>query len=67
MTPRKSPLISLALNCGSQQANNFIIIKYEQVTAEVGLSSEPDRANVPRRFLSRSHVDAEITALVDGI
>ena len=33
MTPRKSALISLTLNRGSQQLNNFVIIKYEQVTA----------------------------------
>jgi hypothetical protein len=33
MTPRKSGLIFLALNRGSQQLNNFVIIKYEQVTA----------------------------------
>jgi hypothetical protein len=33
MTPRKSGLISLALNRGSQQLNNFAVIKYEQVTA----------------------------------
>jgi hypothetical protein len=33
MTARKSGLIFLALNRGSQQLNNFVIIKYEQVTA----------------------------------
>ena len=32
MTPRKSTLISLALNCGFQQLNNLIISKYEGVT-----------------------------------
>jgi hypothetical protein len=33
VTPRKSALISFTLDCGSQQLNNFVIIKYEQVTA----------------------------------
>jgi hypothetical protein len=33
VTPRKSVLISLTLNRGSQQLNNFIIIKYERLAA----------------------------------
>jgi hypothetical protein len=33
VAPRKGTLISLPLHRGSQQVNNFVIIKYEQVTA----------------------------------
>jgi hypothetical protein len=33
MTPRKGHLTPLAFNCGSQQLNNLIIIKYERVTS----------------------------------
>ena len=33
MTPRIGHLTPLAFNCGSQQLNNLIIIKYECVTS----------------------------------
>jgi hypothetical protein len=55
MTPRKSALISLTLNRGSQQLNNLFIIKYEQVAARFGLVGKADRATGPR-CLSPSHV-----------
>jgi hypothetical protein len=55
MTPRKSALISLTLNRGSQLMNNFIIIKDERVTAHPGFVGKADRTTGPR-CLSPSHV-----------
>jgi hypothetical protein len=57
MTPRESTLISLSLNCGSQQRNNVFIIKDERVTAHLGFVGKADRATGPRRYLSPSHGD----------
>jgi hypothetical protein len=55
MTPRKRALISLTLNCGSQKLNNFVIIKYEQMTAHFGFVGKADSA-MGRKFLSPGHV-----------
>jgi hypothetical protein len=33
VTPRKGHLTPFAFNCGSEQLNNLIIIKYERVTS----------------------------------
>ena len=55
MASRKRPLTSLTLNCGSQKLNNFVIIKYEQMTAHFGFVGKADSA-MGRKFLSPSHV-----------
>jgi hypothetical protein len=33
INPRKSGLTSLTFNCGFEQLNNFVVTKYERVTA----------------------------------
>jgi hypothetical protein len=53
--PRKSALISLTLNRGSQQLNNFVIIKYERVTAWAQLATKADRIIGPRGGFSVGH------------
>ena len=45
--PRKSNLISLSLNCGSQQQNNVFIIKDERVTAQLSFGGKTDPATGP--------------------
>jgi hypothetical protein len=52
--PRKSNLISLSLNCGSQQQNNVFIIKDERVTAQLSFGGKTDPATGPG-CLSPSH------------
>jgi len=42
VTPRKSALISLSLNCGSQRLNDIVITKYERATAYLGLAGKAD-------------------------
>jgi len=49
VTPRKSALISLMLNRGSQQLSNFVIIKYERVTAQAPLAYDGRNFQRPRQ------------------
>jgi hypothetical protein len=42
---RKSALIALSLNCGSQQLNDFTLVKYELVAAQV-----PEATKLRRLF-----------------
>ncbi|MGA7231965.1 MAG: hypothetical protein WBX95_13675, partial [Xanthobacteraceae bacterium] len=58
MAPRKSGLIFLPLNGGSQQLNNFVIIKYERLTAYFGLVSKAERIT-GLKSLSPSHGDTQ--------
>jgi hypothetical protein len=57
MPPRKGDLISLTFNCGPQQLDYFVLIKYEQVTAHLGFVGKADGGTGPWEFRSPSHVD----------
>jgi hypothetical protein len=49
MAPCKGTLISLPLNRGPQQLDNFVIIKDERVTAHFGFVGKADRTTVDQR------------------
>jgi hypothetical protein len=57
MTPRKGALISFPLNRGPQQVNNFVVIKYEQVTAQAGLAGKLRRTFALNGCRSLNHDD----------